>query len=305
MGNAVQISTSVSIISSLLGYQAISLSNMSTSAATVITAGSKVEIKSAFFNFTSDLTPNATSWTVITTGMTAYIHLTPSGTAGSQIVSGSWSSTAPVWSDSAQGWYASAASSIRVIGGCYKGGSASYRSKFILVSAQRELNPTDDDGSTLDLSKVTTLKLGTQVNTNTQIDFASDASLQWDESNGTFRLDHPIKTVVQKYTSDNATENAVFDALNQYIPTNGDEISLSGSLASDFGVNKMYIYIVNRAVRNSPTLIQIFGTLFRIEAGAMNVELTALHIVLNDGTGTAPLIYTTAITCEVCAISWG
>ena len=127
-----QITTSVSILNSLLGFQAISLSEMNTSAATVIKQGSKVEIKSAFFTFGSDLTPNATSWTVITTGLTAYIHLTPSGTAGSQIVSGSWSSTAPVWSDAAQGWYASAASSMRVIGGCIKNGATSYESKFVL-----------------------------------------------------------------------------------------------------------------------------------------------------------------------------
>ena len=102
MANGSQISTSVSIISSLLGFQALSLSNMNTSAATVITAGSKVEIKSAFFNFSTDLTPNASSWTAIATANTAYLTLLPSGTAGSQIVSASWSVTAPVWSDSAQ-----------------------------------------------------------------------------------------------------------------------------------------------------------------------------------------------------------
>jgi hypothetical protein len=106
---------------------------MDTSAATVITSGSKVEIKSAIFDFTSDCTPNATSWTAITTAATAYIALTPSGTAGSQVVSASWLSAAPAWSDAAQGWYASAASSSRVIGGCYKGGSGLYERKFLMT----------------------------------------------------------------------------------------------------------------------------------------------------------------------------
>ena len=127
-----QISTSVSIISSLLGYQAISLSNMDSSAATVITAGSKVEIASAFFTFSGDETPNATSWTAITTGETAYIRLTPAGAAGSQTVTADWSSTAPEWSDSKQGWYLTAGSNVRYVAGCYKNSATLYDGKFIL-----------------------------------------------------------------------------------------------------------------------------------------------------------------------------
>ncbi len=137
MSNGVQISTSVTIINSLLGFQAISLSNMSTSAATVITAGSKCEIKSAFFNFPTDLTPNASSWTAIATANTAYLVLTPAGSAGTQTVSASWTQTAPVWSDSAQGWYTSVASVIRHIGGCYKSGTSSYEGKFLLAYEQQ------------------------------------------------------------------------------------------------------------------------------------------------------------------------
>lgn len=135
---ASQISTSVTIINSLLGFQAISLSNMTTSAATAITAGSKVEIASAFFNFTTDTTPSTTAWTAITTGNTAYITLTPSGTAGSQILTASWSETAPEWSDSKQGWYLTAGSTIRYVGGCYKSGTSSYEHKFVLVPSAQE-----------------------------------------------------------------------------------------------------------------------------------------------------------------------
>ena len=56
-----QISTSVSIINSLLGFQAISLTNMDTSAQSLIAAGSKVEIGSAFFTFGGNETPQAST----------------------------------------------------------------------------------------------------------------------------------------------------------------------------------------------------------------------------------------------------
>ena len=104
-----QISTSVTIINSLLGYQAVSLTNMTTSAESLIAAGSKVEIASAFFTFSGDETPNASSWTACGAGNTCYITVIPAGTAGSQTVTAEYTDTAPIWSTSKQGWYASAA----------------------------------------------------------------------------------------------------------------------------------------------------------------------------------------------------
>lgn len=136
MANGSEVITSVTIINSLLGFQAVSLTNFDTSASTAIAAGSKVEIASAFFTFTSDCTPDATSWTSISNGSTAYIALTPSGTAGSQVVSASWVSTNPVWSTSKQGWYTSAGSSIRVVAGAYKTSATQYDDKFIVNGTQ-------------------------------------------------------------------------------------------------------------------------------------------------------------------------
>ena len=128
-----QISTSVTIINSLLGFQAISLTNLHDTTATAIAEGSKVEIASAFFTFGSDETPQASTWTAIATGETAYITLTPSGTAGSQVVTAKWSATDPEWSDSKQGWYLTAGSTIRYVAGCTKGATAaSYLSKFVM-----------------------------------------------------------------------------------------------------------------------------------------------------------------------------
>jgi hypothetical protein len=126
-----QIPTSVTRLESMLGYQAVSLTNFDSSALSAIAAGSKVEIAGAFFTFTVDETINATSWTAITTGNTAYIALIPAGTAGSQTVTASYTATAPVWSTSKQGWYASAGSSTRVIGSVRKAEATSQLDKIV------------------------------------------------------------------------------------------------------------------------------------------------------------------------------
>lgn len=136
----VQIATSVTIISSLLGFQAISYTNLNTSAATIIAAGSKVEIGGAFFNWDSNETVNATSWSSITTATTAYIALTPSGTAGSQIITASYVSTLPVWSSSKQGWYISTGSVVRVIGSVYKTSATQYDRKRFLGKNESSLS---------------------------------------------------------------------------------------------------------------------------------------------------------------------
>ena len=131
-----QVATGITIINSLLGYQAVSLTEFTTSAESAIAAGSKVEIGSAFFTFGSE--EGITGFSAITTGATAYIELTPSGTAGSQIVEAAWTETAPTWSDSKQGWYHSTGSVIRTIGGAYKEGTSSCERTFLYGRIQNE-----------------------------------------------------------------------------------------------------------------------------------------------------------------------
>ncbi len=133
-----QIPTGITILNSYLGYFGISLTNFNTSASTAIAAGSKIEIAGAFFTFASDDTPDATSWTAITTATTAYISLTPSGTAGSQILTSAWTATTPVWSTSKQGWYTSAGSNIRLVASVYKTSATQYDKKTILTGWQVE-----------------------------------------------------------------------------------------------------------------------------------------------------------------------
>ena len=140
-----QITTSVTIINSgLIGYQGISLTDFDATTVSAIAAGSGVEIASAFFKAENDITIDASSWTAITTATTAYLALTPSGTAGSQILSAEWTSTAPTWSTSKQGWY-NAGETARIVISVYKDGTNSYSNKFILKPFQgSELDNIDD-----------------------------------------------------------------------------------------------------------------------------------------------------------------
>lgn len=114
-----QIPTSVTIINSgLVGYCAVSLTEFTTTALSSIAAGSAVEIAGAFFKASTDTAPTATSWTSVGTGVTQYLGLSPSGTAGSQIITAAWYSTA-VWSTEKQGWYTSTGSTIRLIASAF------------------------------------------------------------------------------------------------------------------------------------------------------------------------------------------
>jgi hypothetical protein len=132
-----QISTGISIINKgHPGSMAISLTNFTTSAASNIAAGSAVEIAGAYFLADADVTPNASSWTVITTATTAYLALTPSGSAGSQIISAAWVSTIPSWNITNQGWYTTTPSTIRIVASAFKLGETSYTDKYILSGKQ-------------------------------------------------------------------------------------------------------------------------------------------------------------------------
>jgi len=142
-----QISTSVTIINTgLIGYNGISLTEFSTSAISAIASGSGIEIAGAFFKADSDVAINASSWTVITTGVNAYVYLTPSGTAGSQIITASWEATVPTWSTSKQGWYASTASNVRTVGRVTKVSATQQSNKLLMNKEDLILQQRADIG---------------------------------------------------------------------------------------------------------------------------------------------------------------
>ena len=112
-----------------LGYNGITLTNFTDAAsAPAIAAGSKVEIAGSLFLFSSEET--ITNWTDVTTASTGYIKLTVTGTA----VAAAFTGSTPVWSESKQGYYASAASNERMIGGVYKAGTSTYQDKWLYQS---------------------------------------------------------------------------------------------------------------------------------------------------------------------------
>jgi len=125
-----QIPSSITILNSLHGFQSVSLTEFDTSALSAIAAGSVVEIAGAFFNFAGDET--ILLWASVETATTAYIALAPSGTAGSQIATASFTPIAPTWRDDLQGWYASVGSTTRVIGSLYKNSATSQWNKIFL-----------------------------------------------------------------------------------------------------------------------------------------------------------------------------
>ena len=126
-----QIATGVTIINSLVGFNGVSLTTeMDSSDEPSIAAGSVLEITGSFFSWSEDESP--AGWASIATTETAYIVITPSGIAGSQTASASWSTTEPTWRNDAQGWYSSSASNIRYIGSAYKISDTEYGSKSII-----------------------------------------------------------------------------------------------------------------------------------------------------------------------------
>jgi len=135
-----QIPTSVTIISSgLKGYLAVSLTNWATSGLSAIAAGSALEICNAFFITGSETAINASSWTAITTAGTAYLELTPAGTAGVQTVTARWSATDPTWSEAKQGWYHSSASVIRTIASTYKVSNTQQGTKTLYTNGRNRI----------------------------------------------------------------------------------------------------------------------------------------------------------------------
>ncbi len=239
MGGA-QVSDSVARLQAMLGFQAISLTNMDTSASTVIAAGSKVEIASAFFSFPTSGMPQASTWTAIATANTAYITLTPSGVAGSQVLTAKWSDTVPVWSISKQGWYASTDSAVRYIGGCGKGGAASYQNKFFLPGFMA-------DSSVFHIRNVT--------DRDTRIKFASDANFRWDESSNEFIADKRVWSPPSNLHSNvSISFGSVYSFFSAAVPATNDKRPATGTI-----FYATFNYDVSMIKRNRGASVQFYS----------------------------------------------
>lgn len=87
------------------GYNALTLTQMSTTTVPAIAAGSKIEVGGTLFKFDSEEAISGSP-----SDGTVFIMLIPSGSS----ITAQFTNTAPTWSDSKQGWYGT-------------GGSAGYR----------------------------------------------------------------------------------------------------------------------------------------------------------------------------------
>jgi len=111
-----------------LGYQAISLTNFGNTSEPSIAAGSKIEVGSTLYEFGSAET--LTLWgSVATSTIPVYMKVIPSGST----ISGQYTTAAPTWSTSKQGWYNG---DDRYFGLLEKDGSDNYANKALYLGYQ-------------------------------------------------------------------------------------------------------------------------------------------------------------------------
>ena len=273
------------------GYQALSLTNFASLLEPKIASGSLVEVSGALFKFEID--ESITGWSGIANSNEVYIKLVPSGSS----ITAVFTTTAPVWSDSKQGFYST---NDRYIGGLYKDGSGNYSKKW-LYKYLTEVTGVVRVFGTGDLS------IAGMVNTDRVLEFASDASIGWDESANEFVIDKalrvtgkvkPESTYHGTYQSASPTENAVFDALAPFIPNVGDTILISGSAGT--GVSVDILINFNRAFRSSSTVILLYGC--EISIGTIATGQGVMSCT--NGIGTAPMDFIDYTPMAYFAISW-
>ena len=106
------------------GYQAISLTNFALTTEPEISAGSVVEIGDALFEAAANVA--ITGWAGIAVSSDVYIRLVVTGAAADP----EFTTTAPTWSLTKQGWY-DATETKRYVGGLYKDAGGNYALKFL------------------------------------------------------------------------------------------------------------------------------------------------------------------------------
>ena len=109
------------------GFMRVSLTNFSGTAASAIATGSVLECAGSIYSFSETAISLATG--TASASVAVYFNVIPA--AGGTTCTVTMNSTVPVWVDAKQGFYASAASLSRVIGGAYIGTAATYYNKYL------------------------------------------------------------------------------------------------------------------------------------------------------------------------------
>ena len=118
------------------GYMALTLTNFGNGLLPAIAAGSKVEIGGSLFYCAPEQA--ITAWGGIASSTIAYIKIIPQGDGPPETALAEFTDTAPVWSDTKQGYYVGTS---RYVATLYKDGSDNYSNKKII-----ELTPSNDAG---------------------------------------------------------------------------------------------------------------------------------------------------------------
>ena len=232
-----------------------------------VAAGSKIEAAGAFFTFAAATDINGTAWTAITSAATAYVTLTPSGMAGSQIMSASWTETAPVWSTSKHGWYTTAASNIRVVAGCTKTDETTWTDKFILANVQdyrvgdfRIMGSASVETAVITLAQITTAQI-TTASVQSTLTVASAATVL-----GPLTATGQLVLTELYYFFGNSTENQIYDSIKAYLPTIGDIRHITGGCESTTNV---VAYIFYAAHRTDAGTIRIYAIRINITSSSV------------------------------------
>ncbi len=109
------------------GFMRVSLTNFATTAASLIGTGSIFELAGSIYSCTE----TAISLAAGTASAAVAVYYVAIPSAGGTTCTFTMDSVAPTWVDAKQGFYASAASTSRYLGGTYIGTAATYYDKFI------------------------------------------------------------------------------------------------------------------------------------------------------------------------------
>ena len=115
------------------GFLRVSLTNDATTAASSIGTGSVMELAGSIYQFTE----TAITLAAGTPSAAQAIYYTVIPSAGGTTVTVVMEGTAPTWIDSKQGYYASAASLTRYIGGCDIATAGTYNAKWLYEGGPR------------------------------------------------------------------------------------------------------------------------------------------------------------------------
>lgn len=115
------------------GKHGIGLTNFTTGSVPQVASGSWAEVAGPLFRASTDESISGSA----TAGLINYVTLIPGGSGASAYVTPTWSTTAPTWSDSYQGWYSG---TTRYVASCFYTGSEYIEKSIIECRRTRELD---------------------------------------------------------------------------------------------------------------------------------------------------------------------